>query len=74
MFWKVNYIIDDGYAWHKQVCIIAAENGHKANEIFHNEVKNKLSEKYNGNRIVLDEYTVITKCDNNIVLYNSWKM
>lgn len=69
MLWKVNYIIDDGYDWHKQVCIIKAESKEIALEILHTEVGLKLK----GERVILSKYTEITECDNDVILYNSWK-
>lgn len=70
MFWKINYIIDDGYAWHRQICIIKAESKETALEILHTEVGLKLK----GDRCILDKYTEITECDNDVILYNSWKI
>lgn len=66
MFWKVNYIIDDGYDWHKRVCIINANSKEKAFEIFRTEICAKLK----GERFILDKYTEITECKNNVILYD----
>lgn len=66
MFWKINYIIDDGYAWHRRVCIIVADSKEKALEILNTEIGSKLT----GERIMLDKYTEITECDNNVILYD----
>ena len=65
MFWKINYIIDDGYYWHKKVCIVKADSEEKALEILHTEIGSKLM----GEKIILDKYTEITECDDTI-LYN----
>lgn len=66
MFWKINYVIDDGYAWHRKVCIIKADSKNKALELLNTEIGSKLK----GERMILDEYTEITECDNGVVLYN----
>ena len=66
MFWKINYIIDDGYAWHRRVCIITADSKEKALEVLNTEIGSKLT----GERIMLDKYTEITECDNNVILYD----
>ena len=69
MFWKVKYIIDDGYAWHNCVCIIKAESKEIALDILHTEIGLKLK----GERVILDRYTEITECENDVILYDSWK-
>ena len=66
MFWKINYIIDDGYDWYKRVCIVKADNKEKALEILYTEIGSKLK----GERTILPKYTEITECDNDIILYN----
>lgn len=66
MFWKINYIIDDGYDWHKKVCVVKADSKEKALEILDVEIGSKLK----GERMILDKYTEITECDDNVVLYN----
>lgn len=74
MFWKVKYYIDDGYAVHRATCVIHADSEEKAHEILHNEVGKKLSTSSKGNKIIVDKYTNITKCEDDVILYNSWKV
>jgi hypothetical protein len=66
MFWKINYIIDDCYDWYKRVCIIKADSKEKALELLNTEIGSKLK----GERMILCEYTEITECDNDVILYN----
>lgn len=66
MLWKVNYIIDDGYTWHKKVCIIKANNKEKALEILDNEIGSKLKD----GRIILRGYTEIIEWNYDVVIYN----
>ena len=66
MFWNVNYIIDDGYEYHKKVCIIKADSEEKALEILHTNIGSKLK----GERHIVDKYINITKCENEIILYD----
>lgn len=66
MFWQINYVIDDGYDWHNKVCIIRADSKEKALEILNTEIGSKLK----GERMILDKYTEITECDNDVILYN----
>lgn len=66
MLWKINYIIDDGYARIKRVCIIKAGSKEKALEILHSEICSKLR----GEDMILDKYTEITECDNDVILYD----
>lgn len=66
MFWKVFYIIDTGYDWDKKVCIIKADSKEKALEILHSEIGMKLK----GEKMILDRYTEIIECDNDVILYN----
>jgi len=66
MFWKIKYIVDDGYTWHRKICIINAENEQKALNILDYRIGLKLK----GERMILDEFTEITKCDNDVILYN----
>jgi len=66
MFWKINYIIDDGYDWYKRVCIIKADSKEKALELLNAEIGSKLK----GERMILNKYTEIAKCDNDVILYN----
>lgn len=66
MFWKINYIVDDGYDWHKKICVINAESKEKALEFLHTEIGLKLK----GERTILGEYTEITECQNNTILYD----
>ena len=68
MYWKVNYIIDDGYEWHKRVCIIKADNEEQALQILYSEIGKKLT----GEMHFIDEYTKIVKCDNNTILYDGY--
>ena len=74
MFWKVRYVIDDGYTWHGATCVIQADSKEEAHEILLNEIGKKLGKNSKGNKIILDEHTEITKCENNVILYNSWKI
>lgn len=66
MFWKINYIIDNGYDWYKKVCIIKADSKEEALKILNTEIGSKLK----GDRMILDKYTEITECDNNVIIYN----
>lgn len=66
MFWKINYVVDDGYTWHKKVCIVKAGSKERALEILYEEISKKLK----GERIILSKYTEITKCENDVILYN----
>lgn len=66
MFWKINYIVDTGYDWEHYVCIIKAESKEKALYILNFEIGLKLK----GERMILDKYTEITECDNDVILYN----
>ena len=34
MCWKITFVIDDGYAWHKHECIVKAETETHAKELF----------------------------------------
>lgn len=66
MFWKVNYIVDDGYDWYKRVCIINADSKEKAFEVLHAEIGSKLI----GERFILDKYTEVIECENDKILYD----
>lgn len=69
MFWRVNYIVDDGYTWNHRVCIINTDNKEKALEILHTEIGSKLK----GESFILDEYTEVMECEKNVILYDGWK-
>lgn len=66
MFWKINYAIDDGYAVHCRVCIINETSKERAIKAFDTRIKSNLR----GERFIIDEYTQITLCDNDILLYD----
>lgn len=67
MFWKINYIIDNGYSWIKRVCIIKAGSKEEAIEILYSEIGSKLE----GESFIRDRYTMeITECDNDVILYD----
>lgn len=66
MFWKINYVVDDGYAAHCRICIINEKSKEKAIKVFDTQIKSKLK----GERIIRDEQTQITLCDNDILLYD----
>lgn len=69
MFWKVNYIVDDGYDWYKRICIINADTKERAIEILYTEIGSKLK----GERCILSKYIEITECENDVVLYDGRK-
>ena len=67
MFWQVNYIIDNGYDIYRHVAVVKAENADEANKL----IKDFAAQTYTGNdEILLDEYTVITKLENDCVIFN----
>lgn len=63
MIWRIDYIVDDGYTHHKRVCIINEESEEKALKVFDTQIKSKLK----GERLVCDESTKITLCDDGLV-------
>lgn len=63
MFYKINYIVDDGYDWNNRICVIDADTKEKALEVLHTEIGSQLK----GERIILDQYTEITECKNTIL-------
>lgn len=65
--YMVKYVIDDGYDQFNHVCIISAEDESSAYNIFRDEMKKTLT----GERFVVDKYTEITKCEDDVILYNS---
>jgi hypothetical protein len=65
--YMVKFVIDDGYAQHNEMCIISAEDEKSAHLILLDKVVTSLS---NG-RYIVDKYTEITKCKDDIVIYDS---
>lgn len=63
MIWRIDYVVDDGYAHHKRMCIINEESREKALKVFDTQIKSKLK----GERFVCDESTKITLCDDRLV-------
>lgn len=72
MFWKISYVIDDGYTRFNMMCIVNADTEEKALSIFQdNECEN-----LKGDDIILNEYTKISPCENGPIIYNglvSWR-
>lgn len=66
MFWKINYVIDDGYAIHSRVCIINEKSKERALKVFNTQIESNLK----GNQTVRDKYTQITLCDSDVLIYD----
>ena len=65
----VEYFIDDGYAYHKQICVISAMDENSARAILHDEIGSKLG----CVMYIVDNDIKITKCENDIIIYSSIK-
>ena len=66
MYWRIKYVLDDGFDWYKKICIINADDKEEVFEIFNNEINSKLK----GGQVILNKYTEIIKCENNTILYD----
>ena len=67
MFWQVNYIIDNGYDWHRHIAVVKAENADEAVSIME-EYVNKTYTR--NDDVLLKEYTVVTKLPSAGVIFN----
>ena len=63
MIWRIDYVVDDGYAHHKRICIINEESKEKALKAFDVIINSSLK----GERFICDKYTKITLCDDRLV-------
>lgn len=66
MFWKINYVVDDGHSIHCRVCIINEKSKERAIKVFNTQIKEVLK----GERFVRDEFTEVTLCDNDVLIYD----
>ena len=69
--WRINYIVDESYGWVTRMCIIEATDETSAMKIFKDRVIPKLKQSTVGT--VLDEFTSIKKCGDNVILYYDFK-
>lgn len=65
MFWKIKYIIDDGYTRYKMLCIVIADTEEEALTIFQDNERKNLK----GDDVILNEYTKISPCENGPIIY-----
>lgn len=65
MFYEINYVVFNGYACRNKVCIIRAENEGMAEDLFNKHIKSKcIGQK------VIDKYTVIKPCKDDVIIFD----
>lgn len=66
MFWKVSYVLDDGYDRYNRLCIIKADSKDEANSIFNAEIRSQLK----GESYIIGDYTKFEECNDNTIIYD----